>query len=303
MRSLRFIRFFRHLNIVVLKQVIAEIGERQLPGLAAEMAYNAMLALFPAILAILTTIGMFEPSQSTFESLALQLSEVAPEQALNPIENFTAQLDLSKNQGLLSVSFIAALWVASAAVSAAMNALDRIFQIPRSQRRPFWKAKLMSIGLTVGTIILLVLASFLVFLSDLLLTIAVNRVGLFESTILSVWRLLSWPIALVIVACAFAFIYRHGPSRWRKGTPIMPGALLGAILWATISGLFRTYVSNFGNYNQTYGAIGAVIVLLLWLDLSSLAILIGAQLNKTVGDAMHAKAEYRRLETPAAESE
>jgi membrane protein len=303
MRSLRFIRFFRHLNIVVLKQVIAEIGERRLPGLAAEMAYNAMLALFPAILAILTTIGMFEPSQSTFESLALQLSEVVPEQALNPIENFTAQLDLSKNQGLLSVSFIAALWVASAAVSAAMNALDRIFQIPRSQRRPFWKAKLMSIGLTVGTIILLVLASFLVFLSDLILTIAVNRVGLFESTILSAWRLLSWPIALVIVACAFAFIYRHGPSRWRKGTPIMPGALLGAILWATISGLFRTYVSNFGNYNQTYGAIGAVIVLLLWLDLSSLAILIGAQLNKTVGDAMYAKAEYRRLETPATESE
>jgi membrane protein len=91
---------------------------------------------------------------------------------------------------------------------------------------------------------------------------------------------------LSIVATAFAFIYRFGPSRWSHGTPIMPGALLAAISWAILSGLFRLYVSNFGNYNRAYGAVGAVIILLLWLYMSSLVLLLGDQLNVTVGEAM-----------------
>jgi membrane protein len=91
---------------------------------------------------------------------------------------------------------------------------------------------------------------------------------------------------LGIVATAFAFIYRFGPSRWKHGTPIMPGAILAAISWAIISALFRLYVENFGNYNKVYGAVGAVIVLLLWLYMSSLVLLLGDQLNVTVGEAM-----------------
>jgi membrane protein len=104
--------------------------------------------------------------------------------------------------------------------------------------------------------------------------------------LLTLWRLLSWPLALGIVATAFAFIYRFGPSRWTQGTPIMPGAVLAAISWAILSALFRLYVANFGNYNKVYGAVGAVIVLLLWLYMTSLVLLLGDQLNVTVGKAM-----------------
>jgi membrane protein len=289
MLSTRFVRFFRHLNWATLRKTFARVGERRLLGLSSEIAYNAMLSLFPAILAALTAIGLFEESlQSTFKQMAVQLSKVAPDEALVLIRDFTRQITQSKNTGLFSISFIAAIWAASGALSAAMTALDQIHEIPLKQRRPFWKAKLISLGLTIGTILLLVMASFLVFISDWLLKFFVRESGF--SVLLAVWQLLSWPLALGIVASAFAFIYRYGPSRWNSGTPMMPGAVLAAISWAIVSGLFRLYVSNFGNFNQAYGAVGAVIVLMLWLYMTAVVVLVGDQLNFTVGKAMRPRA-------------
>jgi membrane protein len=285
MLSARFFRFFRYLNLTTLRQTFAHAMKRRLMGLSAEMAYNAMLALFPAILAILTAIGLFEESlQETFRNLANQLSEVAPDEALQLIRDFVKGISLTKNSSLFSLSFIAAIWAASGALSAAMNAFDQIHTIPTEAARPFWKAKLISLCLTIGSILLLVTASFLVFISDLVIRLVVHESG--ASVLLTLWRLLSWPLALGIVATAFAFIYRFGPSRWKHGTPIMPGAILAAISWAILSALFRLYVENFGNYNKVYGAVGAVIVLLLWLYMSSLVLLLGDQLNVTVGEAM-----------------
>lgn len=285
MLSARFFRFFRYLNWVTLKKTFSRAMKRRLMGLSAEMAYNAMLALFPAILAILTAIGLFEETlQETFRNLANQLSEVAPDEALQLIRDFTQGIQLTKNRGLFSLSFILAIWVSSGALSAAMNALDQIHKIPPEETRPFWKAKLISLGLTIGSIVLLVTASFLVFISDLVVRIVVDQSG--ASILLTLWRLLSWPLALGIVATTFAFIYRFGPSRWQHGTPLMPGAVLAAISWAILSALFRLYVANFGNYNRAYGAVGAVIVLLLWLYMSSLVLLLGDQLNVTVGEAI-----------------
>lgn len=289
MKSARFFRFFRYLNFATLKRTIQNVGKQRLPGLASEMAYNAMLSIFPATLAILTAIGLFGSStENSFQGLANKLSEVAPQEVLVLVRDFVSdQLVNSQNSGLFSLSFIAALWAASSAVSAAMVALDHIHKIPLERARPFWKAKIVALGLTIGTIILLIAASILVFISDIVIRRVAQQNGLLAIGLLTVWRLLSWPLALSMVAIAAAFIYRYGPSRWTSGIPILPGALLAAILWALLSGLFRLYVSSFGNYNQAYGAVGAVIVLLLWLYLSSLALLIGAQLNLTVGEAMH----------------
>lgn len=302
MLSLRFFRFFRYLNLATLKITIQRVGQRRLMGLSSEMAYNAMLALFPAILAVLTAIGLFEESlQSTFKYLAGQLSEVAPDDVLHLIRNFIRGINLTKNRGLFSLSFVVAIWTASAALSAAMNALDQIHQIPLERRRPFWKAKLISLLLTIGTILLLVIASFLVFISDLIVRIVAGQSGVLQPGLLSLWRLFTWPAALGIVASAFAFIYRYGPSRWVKGTPIVPGAMLAAVSWAILSALFRLYVANFGNYNKTYGAVGAVIVLMLWLYMSSLVLLVGDQLNVTVGEAMR-QAKERKAALAAEES-
>jgi membrane protein len=286
----RFVRFFRHLTWRNLKRTVARTMERRLLGLASEIAFNAILSLFPAILALVTAIGLFAESlQDTFKQLAVQLSQIAPEEALILIRDFaTTEIANSKNSGLFSLSFAIAIWTASGAVSTAMTALDQIHQVPPDKIRPFWKAKLISLGLTVGTMLLLVLASFLVFISDLFLAMAVREnnslIFLFD-----IWELLRWPLALSIVAFAFGFVYRYGPSIWNPGTPMMPGATLASLFWAILSALFRLYVANFGNYNKVYGAVGAVIVLMLWLWMSAFVLLVGDQLNVTVGEDMRSR--------------
>jgi len=281
----RFVRFFRHMTWATLRTTFVRVGERRLLGLSAEIAYNSMLSLFPAILAVLTAISLFQESlQSTFKQLALRLSTVAPDEALYLIRNFAQEITQNRNGGLFSISFVAAIWIASGALNTVMTALDQIHQIPSQQTRPFWKAKLISIGLTIGSIVLLVVASFLVFLSDLILAFFVRESGLYF--LLFIWQILIWPLALGVMSSAFAFIYRYGPSRWDAGTPMMPGAILAAVSWAILSALFRMYVANFGNYNQAYGAVGAVIILMLWLYMSAAVLLVGDQLNVSVGEAM-----------------
>ncbi|NHC35493.1 YihY/virulence factor BrkB family protein [Scytonema millei] len=295
MLSTRFFRFFRYLNWKTLTKTVARVGQRRLFGLSSEIAYNAMLSLFPAILAVITAIGLFEESfQSTFKELASQLSQVAPDEAMVLIRDFSKQITQTRNTGLFSISFIVAIWAASGALSAAMTALDRIHEIPPKQMRPFWKAKLVSLGLTIGTILLLVVASFLVFISDWLLDFFVLKSQNRLWFLLIIWQLLSWPIALAIVAAAFGFVYRYGPSIWNPGMPLMPGAVLAAVSWALVSAGFRLYVANFGNYNQAYGAIGAVIVLMLWLYMSGLVLLVGDQLNVTVGEQMRSRSQVAK---------
>lgn len=298
MLKIRFFRFFRYLTPVILREIVKRTGQQRLPGLASEMAYNAMLALFPGILALLTAIGLLGFSQATFQDLASQVSLIAPQDALTLIQNFIGEIGTQRNQGLFSVSFIVSLWAASGVLSAAMIALDQIYQVPPTQCRPFWKAKLVSLGLTLGTIQLLLFASVLVFIGDFVVQVVAHRSGMLQPGLLALWRFFTWPLALVIIAVACGFIYRYGPSRWMIGTPILPGAIVAAVCWALLSGLFRFYVSYFGSYNRAYGAIGAVIVLLLWLYLSSLMMLIGAQLNVTIGQAMQRQRRQKMVSKP-----
>ncbi|MEO0431143.1 MAG: YihY/virulence factor BrkB family protein [Cyanobacteria bacterium J06656_5] len=284
---LEFLRFLSYINLHTVKAVIRATLQRRLPSLASEMAYNAMLGLFPGILAMLTAIGLVKSLENTFNRLAMSLSEIAPGAVNDLIQNFAEEVSDGENKGLFSVSFVIALWASSGAISAAMRALDEIHQIPPEQRRPFWKARLLSIGLTIGTILLLMTASYLVFISDGVIQLLAQQSGeTIRQWVLTIWRLLTWPLALGIVSSAFAFVYRFGPSRWTRGKPLMPGAALAALSWALLSASFRMYVAQFGNYNKVYGAIGTVIILLLWLFLTSLVMLIGDQLNVIVGELM-----------------
>ncbi|MGG6297510.1 YihY/virulence factor BrkB family protein [Leptolyngbya sp. AN02str] len=302
MQNSRFWQFWFHINPKTIRQTIARVGDHRLPGLAAEMAYNSMLALFPGILAVITAIGIFQSLTETFNNLVQQISEIVPDQAMSLIEDFAAEISTSRDTGLFSISFAIAIWASSGALSAAMTALDQIHQIPPKMRRPFWKAKPISLLMTIGTILLVLTAIFLVFISDLIIRHVASQNDTFAPWVLTSWRLLSLPLALGIMSITFGFIYRFGPSRWQEGKPIMPGAILAAVFWALISNLFRFYVSNFGDYNRTYGAVGAVIVLLLWLYLSSLVLLIGDELNVVVGEAMLGRITPRPQERRAVQS-
>ncbi len=288
-----------NINGRVVQQVVRDTFRQRLPSLASEMAYNSMLGLFPAILAFLTAIGLFGPLKATVGRLAESLSEVAPGGVPELIYGFESVVVENQSRGLFSVSFLFALWASSGAMSAAMRSLDQMHQIPPLRRRPFWKARLVSIGLTLGTIALLITASSLIFVSDLIVQqLMLRSSGDVSHWVSQIWSLFRWPLALSVMSTAFAFVYRFGPSRWNPGKPLMPGAVLAALSWAIISGLFRLYVRHFGNF--VYSAVATVIVLLLWLWITSLVMLIGDLLNLTVGKAIFQKRGFANTDKRAA---
>lgn len=290
-RSQRFLRFFKHLNLTVFLEVIRRSGQHRISGLSAEIAYNAVFALFPAILAVLTSIGLLRLSEADFRSFTDQVQAVVPVEAMVLIQAFLRQLRTGHNQGLFSLSFLISIWASSGVLGATMAALDQIHGIPSDRRRPFWQMRLIAIVLTLGTFLMLVSALLIVFISDRSVRIVAEQSG--DYGLLVLWRWLSLPVALAIVVLALTFIYRYGTSHWRRGTPILPGAILATLLWAILSSGLRTYVSNFGSYNQAYGAIGTVIVLLVWLYLSAFAMLLGSELNVAVGDDMRQSSQRR----------
>ncbi|WP_242049071.1 YihY/virulence factor BrkB family protein [Planktothrix sp. FACHB-1365] len=311
-RMMRFCCFFLYLNRRTFKQLIQASLEQRLPGFAAEMAYHATLALFPAVLALLIAISSFQLVQTELYQMAILLSQIVPEEVQDLIGNGIKQLSLTPSSSLLSFSFLVSLWIFSGVIGAAMDALNHIHRVKKDHLRPFWKNKLIALALALGTLLLLISASALVLISDFIVegmarqSCMLETVGncaledlaicmtkppvqscLLESTLLETWKQFRWPITLGIVSTNYAFIYRYAPSYREPGTPLMPGAILAAVFWAFVSNLFRWYVYHFGNFNITYGTIGGFVVLLLWLQISSLIMLIGAQLNVIVGDAMN----------------
>jgi membrane protein len=279
-----FVTFFRYLTGSTIIKVIRNSGRQRLMGLASEMAYNAMLSLFPGIFALLTVITIFDAPRTAVNQLAAQVHFLAPLPVTSLIEEFVGDVT-GRHQSLLSLSSIGALWALSSVVGAAMVAMDQIHEVPPKQRRPFWQHRSIAVLLAVGSIAMLLGAIFLIFVSGLIVELVAQNSGdNFEVFLLRIWQGFSLPMALGLVAIAFAFIYRWGPSRWRPGTPILPGAVIAAFCWAGISLLFRNHILKVINYNYTYGTLSTVIILLIWLYLSCLVMLIGNQLNVTVGN-------------------
>ncbi|MGC9527316.1 MAG: YihY/virulence factor BrkB family protein [Limnospira sp.] len=312
-RIVHFFLFFTYLNWTTIHRLGVYVLRHRLPGLSAEMAFNSTLALVPAVLAVFAAIGAYESLQSTLLEMASLLGEVVPEEVQKLIGTTLDQAGTGMSSKAFSFSFIISVWLFSGVIGSAMAALNQIHQVPLDRRRPFWKAKLIAIALTFGTLLLLILACAAVFLSDAIMEVLARKsciletVGncpldqintcldkppvqdcLLRSTLLETWNRLQWPITLGIVSTNFALIYRYGPSHRQPNTPLIPGAILAAIFWAFISNLFRWYVYQSESYN-IYGALGTFIVLLLWLDISCLVMLFGAQLNVTVGEAIRHK--------------
>ncbi|MGQ9836556.1 MAG: YihY/virulence factor BrkB family protein [Cyanobacteriota bacterium] len=262
-------------------------------GLASEMAYSSMLALFPLILTLLTAVGLFAGSpEETFQGLMARLSRFAPQEALVILDRYVRDLSFGQNRGLLSLSFLGTLWAASGALGAVMTALDLTHEIPQEKRRPFWKRKLLSLvwmlatlGLTgLASLIFLFSASFFRFLAMQAGSLpegvaGPTRLDPFWEVWLNLWGVLIFPISLGLITISCGVLYCFGPSLRRRKMPILPGAIAASLLWVLVSAGLRFYVEHFGQFNQAYGTVGAVIVLLLWVWFTSLALLFGDQIN------------------------
>jgi membrane protein len=276
-----FLRDLRSLlSFQALKATVQEFQRDDALGLAAQLAYFLILALFPFILVLVSLMGTFGSQELASEVLGY-FQQVMPQQAYEIIKTFTGNIISGRAEapGLLSFGILFTIWSASGAFAALINALNRAYDV--QETRPFWKVRGLAILMTLGLSVLILAGVLLLVFGPQIGVIIANLFGLGELFEL-VWNIVRWPVALFFMVFTVALLYYLAPDANQPFRWITPGGLIGVLLWVLASVAFNFYVSNFGSYNKTYGSIGAVIVLLLYLYISSLTILFGATLNATL---------------------
>jgi membrane protein len=267
-------RNWREVLVRTYRETLADNGL----GLAAQLAFYFFLALFPALLFLIALAGLIRGYDLVTEVVAL-LDGVAPGDVVAIIRDQLMQIAANPHGGLLTFGAAAALWSSSAAMVAIIDALNRAYDV--SDWRPWWRRRLLAVGLTVGGALFMLVSIALVIAGPQLARLIGHRVGfgpVFEWT----WILLQWPLVFGLVATAFSLVYYLAPNVQHAFVWLSPGAVVATAIWMAGSVGFRIYLVNFGSYQETYGAIGAVMVLLLWLYLSGLAMVIGAELNAEI---------------------
>jgi len=265
----------------ILKRTAAEVQADNCLGLAAQLAYYFFLALFPALL-FLVALASFFSYASLMDTITAALARVAPYEALKLIQDQVIKISQDKNGGLLTIGMIGTIWSTSSGVNAIIDTLNTAYDI--QEGRPWWKVKAIALGLTIALAVFIVVSFALVLVGPTLaekVAVWMHLGPVFEWT----WKILQWPVIFALVALAIAMIYYFAPDAEQDWIYITPGSLLATTLWVLISLAFKFYVARFGSYNATYGTIGGIIVLLTWFYVSSLAILVGAELNAEIEHA------------------
>jgi len=265
----------------LVRRTWREVIEDDVLGLAAQLSYYFFLALFPAILFLLALASFFSLSNVT-DDVARSLGPFVSPQVLELIQEQMRRLANNDNSGLLTFGVAGALWSSSAAIVSIVGALNRAYDI--EEARPWWKVRLIAIGLTLGVAAIVVIALSLVLVGPWLATKLGHVTGL-GAPFAWTWLVLQWPLVFAMVAIAIGLIYYFGPDAEQDWAWITPGAIAATILWLVVSLLFKIYVANFTDYEGSYGVVGAVIVVLLWFYLSGIAILTGAELNAEIEHA------------------
>jgi|SRR5687767_13099 len=250
-------------------------------NLAAQQAYYFFFALFPALLALIS-IASFFPVDDLTGQLTSYLERVAPPDVVRIITDQLRKIAEDNAGGLLTLAFVFTLWSSSGAVVSMCSTLNAAYDI--TEGRPWWKVRLVAIGLTIGLAIFVIVSMTLVIGGPALAELVADRMGLgaaFEWT----WKIAQWPLVFVLVATALALLYYFAPDAEQDWVWITPGSILATTLWLLISLGFKYYITSFGNYTETYGLIGGVMVLMLWFYLSGIAILVGAELNAEIEHA------------------
>ena len=260
-----------------MKRTVAEFRDDNLTDWAAALTYYGVLAMFPALIALVSILGLV--GDSATQPLIDNLTALAPSTAGDIIESSIENLTSSRGAaGLaLAVGIAAALWSASGYVGGFSRASNVIYEV--EEGRPFWKLKPIQIALTAVLIVMLALCSIAVLITGPVAEEVGKLFGL-EDAAVTAWDIAKWPVIAVVVISIFAVLYWAAPNvRQPKFRWITPGGVLAVALWLAASGLFALYVANFSSYNATYGTLAGVIIFLVWLWITNVAILLGAELN------------------------
>ncbi|WP_257724491.1 YihY/virulence factor BrkB family protein [Luteitalea pratensis] len=258
-----------------------EVIDDDVLGLAAQLSYYFFLALFPAILFLLALASFF-PLSNLSDDIGRSLGPFVSAQVLGLIQEQLRRLANNQNGGLLTVGVAGALWSSSAALVSIVGALNRAYDI--DEGRPWWKVRLVAIGLTLGVAAIVLIALSLVLVGPTVAGWLGQRTG-WGAPFEWAWLVLQWPLVFALVTTGIGLMYYFGPDADQDWAWITPGAVAATLLWLVISLLFKVYVSNFTDYEATYGTVGGVIVVLLWFYVSGIAILTGAELNAEIEHA------------------
>ena len=265
----------------LLIRTLREVRADNCLNLAAQLAFYFFLALFPALLFVVALVS-FLPVQGLLEGITTALARVAPGDVITIIQDQILAIANDENTGLLTLGMLGTIWSMSSGMDAIINTLNLAYDIQDS--RPWWRVKLRAIALTLALAVFIVISLALVMVGPAL---GERVAGWFYlgPAFTFAWNVLQWPVVFGLVTLGVAIIYYYAPDAEQEWIWITPGSVLATLLWVLTSIGFRFYVTNFAAYNATYGAIGGVIVLLLWFYVSSLAVLVGAELNAEIEHA------------------
>jgi len=262
-----------------LKRTGTEFSEDNLTDWAAALTYYGLLALFPALIALVSLLGLVADPQTTTQKITQIVTQIGPSSSAQtfagPIKSITS--NQSAAGILFVVGLIGALWSASGYVGAFMRASNVIYETPEG--RPIWKLRPLQMLVTLGVVILVAILALALVLTGPIVDAVAAPLGI-SSTATTIWDIAKWPVMLAIVITIIAVLYYSTPNVKLRGFKwVTPGSIVAVVVWLIASAAFAFYVANFGSYDKTYGTLGGIVVMLMWLWITNLALLFGHQLN------------------------
>lgn len=262
--------------LAAAKRSVREYQQDLLPDWAAALTYYAVLSIFPALLVLVSLIGL--TGKSATQSLINNVTQAAPASIQTILKHAITHLQSQHaTAGILAiVGLVLGLWSASGYVAAFMRASNTIYDVPEG--RPIWKTIPTRLGITLAVLVLLVASALIVIVTGGLAQRVGSAIGL-GSAAVTAWNIAKWPVLVILVSLMLAILYWASPNAKRGFRWVSPGGILAVILWLIASGAFAIYVANFSHYNKVYGTLAGVIIFLIWLWVSNVAILLGAEFN------------------------
>jgi membrane protein len=262
-----------------LRRTATEFSEDNLTDWAAALTYYGLLSLFPALIALVSVVGVIGDPQSTTRTITDIVTRIGPESAAQtfsgPIESITS--NQSRAGIALVVGLLVALWSASGYIGAFMRVSNVIYETPEG--RPIWKLRPLQMLVTLAMVILLALVALGLVLTGPIVDAVAEPIGL-SSTATTIWDLAKWPVLAALFVTMISILYYASPNVKLRGFKwVTPGSIVALVVWVLASAGFAFFVSNFGSYDKTYGALAGMVVLLIWLWITNLAILFGHELN------------------------
>ena len=263
------------------RRVWSELSEDSILGRSAQLSFYFLLSVFPTLFFLLVLFGYFAgQGTQTREALIDYFGALAPESAARLVDKIIRQITEGTSGSKLIWSLLVALWAGSSGMTALISALNVAYEV--EETRPWWKARLVAIGLMLVLVLLMSSALILLLYGAQLAELLASYFGL-GSVFSTIWSILRWPFVLAFVLFAFNLLYLYAPNLkhwdWKW---LMPGTVAGVGLWLLVSFAFDFYLSYFNTYDMTYGSLGTVVVLLLWFYLTGIAILVGGEVNSEI---------------------